>query len=304
MKVLIVARCKQGRYAPFITEQVTTLERKGVACQYFGINDKGLFGYLKHFHRFRQAIQTFRPDIIHAHYGFSGLFANMQRQIPVVTTYHGSDINDPRVFRFSKIAIKLSKLNIFVSQKNIDTAKVRKNYTLIPCGVNLEDFPEIDKSEARIIMRLLPEEKYVLFAGSFDNEVKNAPLAMKAMSYIPDAKLLELKGYTRSEVAVLMNAVDCLLMTSHSEGSPQVIKEALACGCPIVSVDVGDVSEQINGVEGCFISNKNAEEMADCIKSILSSKQRTNGRTVIIERNMTNNSIADRIIESYKSVLA
>ena len=87
-------------------------------------------------------------------------------------------------------------------------------------------------------MGLDNKKKYVLFAGAFDNTVKNAPLAQEVVSLLPGVELIELKGYSRHQVALLMQAVDCFLMTSHSEGSPQVIKEALACSCPIVSVDV------------------------------------------------------------------
>ena len=75
---------------------------------------------------------------------------------------------------------------------------------------------------------------YVLFAGAFDNEVKNSPLAKAALELIPNAQLVEMRGYNREQVNLVMNAANCLLMTSYREGSPQVIKEALTCGTPIV----------------------------------------------------------------------
>ena len=302
MKVLIVARCKKGRYAPFIVEQVNALQKQGVDFEFFPVTKRGLAGYLSQVRGLKRAIKVYHPDLIHAHYGLCGLLANIQRRVPVITTYHGSDINNPRVLRLSKIAIKLSKFNIFVSQKNIDTAKVRKNYALIPCGINLEDYPEMDKAQARKLMGLDPDKKYVLFAGAFDNAVKNAPLAISAMALVPEAELLELKGYTRSEVATLMNAVDCFLMTSHTEGSPQVIKEALACGCPIVSVDVGDVKEQIKGVEGCFIALKNKEDIAGKVKEAFAFVNRTDGRKVILAKCLVNSDIATRIIEIYHTL--
>ena len=304
MKVLIVARCKQGRYAPFIVEQVNALQKQGVDFEFFPVTKRGLAGYLSQVRGLKRAIKVYHPDLIHAHYGLCGLLANLQRRVPVVTTYHGSDINDPRILKLSKIAIRLSKFNIFVSQKNIDTAKVRKNYALIPCGINLEDYPEMDKAKARKLMGLDPDKKYVLFAGAFDNAVKNAPLAISAMALVPEAELLELKGYTRSEVAALMNAIDCFLMTSNTEGSPQVIKEALACGCPIVSVDVGDVKEQIKGVDGCCIAERNSVTIAEIVKKALASKFRTTGKSVIIEKGLTNSLVSLRIKGVYKSLLA
>ena len=304
MRILIVARCKNGRYAPFITEQVGAMEKQGVECQFFGIDGKGIAGYLRQIPKLRKAIRDFRPDIIHAHYGLCGLLANYQRSIPVVTTYHGSDINDPRVLRLSKKCIHRSRFNIFVSQKNVDIARPQKDFALIPCGINLEDYPVMDKADARRQMGLNLTGKYVLFAGAFDNPVKNAPLAQAAMALIPEAELLELKGFSRSQVATLMQAVDAFLMTSFTEGSPQVIKEALACGCPIVSVDVGDVWERTEGIEGCFISGRDPKDIARFIKQALDFVGRTNGKQAIEKNGLSNDVIAARIISVYENLLS
>ena len=302
MRVLIVARRKNGKYAPFITEQVEAVRKEGVECRYFGITGKGIAGYLRQFPGLMKAIREFNPDLIHAHYGLCGLLANYQRRVPVVTTYHGSDINDPKVFRLSKKAIRRSRFNIFVSQKNVDIARPKDNYALIPCGINLEDYPLIDKVEARRIMGFDPSKKYVLFAGAYDNPVKNAPLAQEAIKMVPEAILIELKGYSRSQVATLLQAVDAFLMTSFTEGSPQVIKESLACGCPIVSVDVGDVAERISGITGCYVVVSGAGPIADAIKKALAFPERTDGRNAILRDGLTNDQIARRIVDVYKSI--
>lgn len=303
MRVLVVARCKNGRYAPFITEQVDAIEKQGVECRYFGVVGKGIAGYLRQIPKLKKAIRDFHPDIIHAHYGLCGLLANYQRRIPVVTTYHGSDINAPKVLRLSKRSIRRSRFNIFVSQKNVEAAHPQKDFALIPCGINLADYPVIDKSEARRQMGLDPARKYVLFAGAFDNHVKNAPLAQAVMELVPEAGLLELKGYTRLQVAALMQAVDAFLMTSFTEGSPQVIKEAMACGCPIVSVDVGDVQERIEGIDGCFISDRNPDALADSLKKAMAFTGRTQGRASIINNALSNDIVASRIISIYKKLV-
>ena len=303
VRVLIVARCKHGRYAPFITEQVAAIEKQGVECRYFGVDGKGIAGYLRQIPKLRKAIREFHPDIIHAHYGLCGLLANYQRRIPVVTTYHGSDINDPRVLRLSRKSILRSRFNIFVSKKNVDIARPRRDFALIPCGIDLEDYPIIDKADARRQMGLNPSGKYVLFAGAFDNPVKNAPLAKAAMERAQEAELVELKGYSRPQVATLMQAVDAFLMTSFTEGSPQVIKEALACGCPIVSVDVGDVRERIDGIEGCHISASDVQSLADALKQALAFGRKTRGRDAIIKDGLTNTQISARIKDTYSSIL-
>ena len=302
MKVLIVARCKNGRYAPFITEQVTALENLGVVCQFFGVRQKGVLGYLKQLPELRRVIKAFRPNIVHAHYGLSGVLANLQRNVPVVTTYHGSDINSPEVLRLSRFAIRHSRFNIFVSQHNVETAHPKKDYALIPCGINLEDYPIVDKVDACKEMGLSMSGKYVLFAGAFDNPVKNAPLAKAAVALLPDVELLELKGYTRHQVALLMQAADAFLMTSFTEGSPQVIKEALACGCPIVSVDVGDVKERVSGVEGCFVVASEVQLIADALRKAIAFDGKTKGRDVILRDGLTNTQIADAILRVYNSI--
>lgn len=303
MRVLIVARCKHGRYAPFITEQVAALEKLGVECQFFGVRQKGLWGYLKQYPELRRTIKSFRPDIVHAHYGLCGVLANLQRKVPVVTTYHGSDINEPNVIRLSRVAIRLSRFNIFVSKDNVNTAQPKKSFTVIPCGINLEDYPVVDRLEARKAMGLNEEGKYVLFAGAFDNQVKNASLAKEAISLLPGVELLELKGYSRHQVAMLMQAVDAFLLTSHTEGSPQVIKEALACGCPIVSVDVGDVKERVAGTDGCFVVASDPRLIRDTLRKALAFEGRTKGREAIVRDGLTNIQIADRIKQVYCSVL-
>ncbi len=302
MHVLVVARCKNGHYAPFITEQVDAIRKQGVSCEYFGITGRGIVGYLRQLPELMKSIRAFQPDLIHAHYGLCGLLANYQRRIPVVTTYHGSDINDPKVFRLSIKAIRRSRFNIFVSRKNVSIAKPKRDYALIPCGINIEDYPLMEKTEARRIMGLEPSKKYVLFAGAFDNQVKNAPLAKAAMEFVPEANLLELKGYSRPQVAALMQAADVFLMTSFTEGSPQVIKEAMVCGCPIVSVDVGDVDEQISGLDGCYLAERQAELISEQLINALSFHGRTEGRRRVEENRLTNDWVAKRIIEVYKSV--
>ena len=302
MKVLVVARCRDGRYAPFITEQVKALKGLGVESRFFPVNKSGIWGYLMHLRGLKRAIYDFHPDLIHAHYGLSGLLANLQRQVPVVTTYHGSDINDRKVRPFSRLSIHLSAFNIFVSRKILEIISPKVRFALIPCGINLADYLEMDKSQARLQMHLSAKGKYVLFSGAFDNAVKNASLAKEAVSRLESVKLIELKGYTREEVAALMHAADAMLMTSLTEGSPQVIKEALACGCPIVSVDVGDVKELTDGVSGCFVVERDSVSIANALQSVLESGGRTEGRHVIVEKGLSNDVIAGRILDVYQKV--
>lgn len=304
MKILILCSKNSGRIAPFITDQVEALQKAGVVCEYFTVEGKGVKGYLRNFIPMMCKIREFQPDIIHAHYGLSGLLANLQRKVPVVTTYHGSDINNPKVLRYSKVSIILSAWNIFVSDKNIQLAGVKEKFSLIPCGVDTDIFRPIERKPVREKLDLRESDHIVLFAGAFDNPVKNPELAKEAVAKVPGARLMEMKGYSRVQVAELMNAADVCLMTSHSEGSPQFIKEAMACGCPIVSVDVGDVAEILEGVEGCRIADKNAMDVALKIEQVLIENKRTNGREKLIKMRLDSESVAQKIISIYNEVLA
>lgn len=314
MKVLIVASYNKNRYAPFVVEQADSLLKTGCEIEWFGIQGKGIVGYLKAVPKLRAKIRKFRPDIIHAHYGLSCLVANLAtRRVPVVSTYHGSDVNVRAIRRFSKMAMRLSAWNIFVSQRNVDIVKPRKNWSLIPCGVELNEKQLMTREEARKVLGWKMEEKKVLFAGAFDNAVKNAELAKQAMNELTsegvnDVELVELKGYTREVVYTLMCAANCLLMTSKTEGSPQVIKEAMACGCPIVSVDVGDVKERVTNIEGCYVvSNGDRSLMignlADALKKAIAFGGKMKGRERILEVGLSNALVAQRIIRIYENIL-
>lgn len=301
MKVLIVCRQKQGA-SPFITEQVDAMAARGIEFEYFFIRGNGASAYLSNFSKFRKQLRFFKPDVIHAHYGLSGFFANWQRFVPVVTTYHGGDINYDRARPISKIAIRLSKYNIFVSQKLASREGAKKKFMLQPCGINLDTFQPTDKMEARKKMRLDQDKSYVLFSSSFSNPIKNFALAKEAIEKTgKEIELIELKGFTREEVMLLLNACDVALLTSYSEGSPQFIKEAMACNCPIVSTDVGSVEEIIYGTEGCYLADSNPEDVSGKLKLAIAFGKRTNGSQKI--SHLDNDIIADRIIDVYKSLL-
>ena len=303
MRVLIVASYNKQRFAPFILEQAASLASQGCSIEFWGIEGKGLCGYAKALPSLKRKIKQWHPDIIHAHYGLSGLLANMQRRVPVVTTYHGSDINVKRVLPFSKLCMILSRFNIFVSQKTLDIAGPKSRFCLLPCGVDMTELQMTDKSEARASLGFEQDRRYVLFAGAFDNAVKNSPLAKEAVSLLPGVELLELKGYSRDQVTLLMCAADALLLTSFSEGSPQVVKEAMACGCPIVSVDVGDVAETVGGLPYSYITTRDSRDIAKHIRLAFGSHAKTPGRDRIIALGMDNVSIAKQLISIYSSIV-
>lgn len=265
MKVLIVASYNKNCFVPFVQEQAEALQRVGCMVDFFGVIGKGVKGYLKSLPSLKEKIKEFQPDIVHAHFGLCGLLANLQRKVPVVTTYHGCDINNIKIRPLSYPSLILSKYNIFVSNKQRKKVSISagKNSCVVPCGVSMDFFISIDKQIAREKLNLSLTDKFVLFSSNFKRPEKNAQLALEAIKLMENVTLLELDGYSREEVVLLMNAVDCGLLTSIREGSPQFTKELLSCGTPVVSTNVGDVAEQFEGVEGVYISNFDAKDVAD-----------------------------------------
>jgi teichuronic acid biosynthesis glycosyltransferase TuaC len=315
MRVLIVCSGNAGAISPFVKEQAVSLEKFGVNFDYFLIIGKGVFGYLKNYRALQKKINSFNPDFIHAHYGFSGFLACLQRKVKVITTFHGSDINPlsklghshvKHINMFSFLAIKLSIQNIFVSDELLLTAAPQARFSVIPCGVNLNLFIEMAKAESRDKMHLIPGKKYALFASSFNMPVKNYPLAKRAIELVKDCELIEMKGFDRNEVTSLMNACDFVLVTSRNESGPLVVKEAMACNCPLVSTDVGDVREVIGNTEGCYICSFEPEDVAEKIKMAIAfaqTKGRTNGRERIIELGLDSVSVAKKILKVYEKVI-
>ena len=304
LNVLVVSSGNAGYLSPFVIEQARAIAEKGVKVDYFHIEGVGIWGYLKNLKPLQRKIQSLDPDLIHAHYGLSGLLANLQRKVPVITTYHGSDINESIPFLFSKLSIWLSGYNIFVSSKLATKARVHNNYAIRSCGIDMNNFKVKDRSQARENLGLDLTKKYVLFSSAFSNEVKNYPLAMKAIAVLQKrgvrSELLELKGYNRAQVNDLMNAVNCVLVTSFKESGPLVIKEAMAVNTCAVSVDVGDVKEVISGLEGYYLTSYDPEDVAEKLQIAIHNNERTQGRMAV--EHLDNTNVAGEIISIYNSL--
>ncbi len=293
----MVCSGNKGRPAPFIEEQAEALRESGISVEFFLVRGQGVFGYLGNLFRLRKQIRIVRPAVVHAHYGLTGLLACLQRLVPVVTTYHGSDVNNPRTRLLSLLAMRLSARNIFVSEKLSAFAGSPKRSTVIPCGIDTRFFTPMRMADARASLGFGQDSPLVLFAGSFQVPVKNPTLARAAAARVPGARLVELAGYSRDEVRLLLNACNVLLMTSHTEGSPQIVKEALACNCPVVSTDVGDVRERIIGLPGCSITGYRESEIAECLVAAIETGRAAGARERILT--LDNREIARRIIEVY-----
>jgi glycosyltransferase involved in cell wall biosynthesis len=103
-------------------------------------------------------------------------------------------------------------------------------------------------------------------------------------------------------IPIMMNAADCLLLTSDSEGSPTVVQEALACSLPVVSVDVGDVRQRLEGVCPSRIVDRNPEDLGKALAEILICGRRSNGSSRV--RDVSCSAVAEQTIRVYRTALS
>ena len=318
MRILIVSRYKTkypSRQAPFVTEQGEAIRAFGYDVEFYLL--KG--NYLKQYFALRKKIKEFKPDIVHAHYGLTAIVAETQRMVPVVTTFHNGETHTWYVNLMSSLFSKLAKHVIYVAphirQKLYFKAK---RYSIIPCGISLEDCFLVDKADARKELGWEQDKKYILFGGAFHDLRKNAPLLKEAVSLLSrnDIVVEEMWKRTRRECVLMMNAADVFALPTKNEGSPQALKEAMACNCPIVATDVSDIKYMLGDLPGHYIlANKrgsqadwlgdedSAKELSELLEKALAFDGRTKGREQIVKIGYTNELIAKRIIQIYENLI-
>ncbi|MEQ9186992.1 MAG: glycosyltransferase, partial [Cryomorphaceae bacterium] len=304
MKVLYVFSGNSGNDAAFILEQIASVPN--TTSKIFRLKGKGSLGYLLNYFPLLLAVLRFRPQIIHAHYGLSGALVGMLPVwMPKIVTFHGSDINNPQNRGYSKFAHRASSKSIFVNEALKDLLQVTDKYEILPCGVDRELFRPAPQAKCREQLGLPPSDVVILFSSSFSNPVKNYPLARASVECLAkkldqEVKLVELKGMSREEVSMVMNASDVCLLTSRNEGSPQFIKEALACGRPVVSTDVGDVRALFEGIErGTFLVDSNAGQICAALQEALAFDSISIGPSI---EKLDINVLGLRLAEIYRSV--
>jgi teichuronic acid biosynthesis glycosyltransferase TuaC len=308
MKILVVSSGNGGKITPFIKQQSESLQELGVEIEYFLIKGHGIKGYLSNLKDLKKRLMHTKFDLVHAHFGLSGALAILQRKVPVIVTFHGCDINEPKLRIISKYLVSpLTKENIVVNESMLKFLPANKT-TLVPCGIDIEQLPLIDKMEARAKLGFNNHKTYILFSSSFTREEKNATLAFEALKLIndPNIELIEFKGYAYDSIKYLFGAVDVALLTSIREGSPQFVKEAMVSNCPIVSTNVGDVSWVMGDTSGCYISSFDPTNVAEKINLALeyaSNHIRTKARERILNLDLDNKKIAKRVVEIYENAL-
>ncbi len=307
---------------PFTAAQIESLKRAGLNITVFNI--KGYESKLNYFtapKRIKELVEKHDIELIHAHYSYSGLSAWLAKTgKPIVLSLMGSDLlgtadHDGKVTFRGKLDIKLSR---FLA-KNVDQIIVKSkemrnhldfipNVEVIPNGVNFDFFKPVDTIEMRKKLDIDPELFVALFLGNSKNERKNFKLAkaavdkLKTLEGYENTVLLNPWGISHAQVVEYMNAANVLLLTSYWEGSPNVVKEAMACNLPIISVNVGDIEKLLKNTKNCFIVPFDENEIVEKMKILFKTRERSNGRDNI--QYLRDDVIAQRIIKIYERLLS
>ena len=309
----------------FVEQQVKGLREIGLQVEVFYVDrvGKGMGAYFRMLKPLGAAVRKTKPALLHVMYG--GVMADRvtrwNSQCPTIVTFHGSDLLGENFsgrwrqwishygVRCSRRAAGMAQGVIVVSQRlkqalpaGLDESKVR----VIPCGIDLERFRPMEQVTCRRQLGWREHSFHVLFPSNNGDPVKRPGLAAAAVEALNgagvSAELHYMRGVSNAEVPIWMNASDALLLTSVHEGSPTVVKEALACGVPVVSVDVGDVGERIEGIAGCHLSSPQPEALAAKLMLVRQADCRVSAQAKVQELSLRR--IALRLDRFYRETLS
>jgi glycosyltransferase involved in cell wall biosynthesis len=302
----------------FIKRQAEFLQAAGVDVEVFHFRGgQKLRNYVTAWARVRSRLAAGRYDLVHAQFGQSGVLA-LPKRVPLIVTLRGDDLQGIIDDVTSRITVKgriLRQLSRWVASRADAVIVVSEHMRallpavrahVIPSGLDLAAFRLIPRAEARRYLGLSQEKRLVLFGGNPACLRKRYALAQDAIARLNQSLPVELIvawGVRHADMPYYMNACDALVFTSMQEGSPNVVKEALACNLPVVSVTVGDVPARLRGVAVCELcADERPETIAAALERVLRIPQRSNGRETVTQ--LDEALITAKVIGVYESVLA
>lgn len=307
MRVLVVTNMyptvESPSFGSFVYDQVVALREVGASVDVLFINGRAsTWNYVWAFPRLWLRLLRGRYDVVHAHYILAGLVARAQWGHRLVLTHHGVEVlGIPRWHGWlCRLATPLFDQVIYTGE-HLRRALDDADGWVIPCGIDLEQFSPRPRLESRARLGLPTNERLVLWAGEHRRPEKRYELAEQAMQQVrrtlPDARLVLVSDQPHSVIPAYMNACDALVLTSVGEGSPMVIKEAMACNLPIVSLRVGDVADIVGDTHGCAFADDDPADLARQLVLVLGEPRRTDGRARV--QHLSHRRIAQRLLDVY-----
>ncbi|WP_206731771.1 glycosyltransferase [Halorubrum amylolyticum] len=251
--------------------------------------------------RILSKLVTEEYDLIHANFGLTLPFALAQPIRPVVASLWGTDVFGEYGWVTDR-CIQWTDAVIVMSDEMNDAVNVETN--VIPHGVDFDLFEPIPQAEARRKVDWNANAKHILFPYDPDRHVKDFPRAERivdeAAGQVDENVVIQtVYDVPHERVPLYINAADAFLMTSKWEGSPNAVREALACNLPIVSTDVGDVAERVNNVSHSYVCESD-QELVNALVSVLAAGERSDGRESENITSLTN--MKESILNIYESV--
>ena len=264
-------------------------------------------------------------DLIFSHYWLSalaGAYLQQRWHVPHITMFHTLGAVKDAIKEGTYLALDEDELGLRIETErglvqkchHIIAPTVKEKEALIrhydassekisvvPCGVNLEQFKVLDKTRARQYLGF-SNDKIILFVGRID-PLKGIDKLIKALPYlrnIQGLRLLVIGGgeHSQHEIEQLRklacnlkiqksvtfldlvrheqlpyfySAADVCVVPSYYESFGLVALESLACGTPVVATDVGDFKSIIRQGETGYVVVDNApHHLADKIALLLS----------------------------------
>lgn len=306
MRILFVSSGNRG-ISPVVQNQGDSLACQGNIVKYFPIKGKGIFGYLTNVRKLKRYLKDNRFDVVHAHYSLTAFVVSLAKASPLVVSLMGSDVKKGWIYR---LVIKFFALiflwkTIIVKSDDMKRSLKIDKAMVIPNGVDLHRFDGLDKIECLKKLGWDERKQHILFPANIARPEKNFQLLEEAVSELKNDNI-EVHWFNKvpnKETPYWYNAADVVVMTSLWEGSPNAIKEAMACNRPIVSTDVGNVRWLFGNIQGCFFTSYSSCDCAEKIRMALAFKGKTQGRQRIIDLGLSNDLVAKRLVEIYQQVI-
>lgn len=297
--------------APFFRQQIRSLEEIGITSDVrspAGIRDStNSRSFLSYVQLLFDTIteESNDYDLIHANYGLTAPVLATKQTTPTVLSLWGSDLLGYMI-HLSRFCAQYAD-EVVVMTPEMAT-KLERDCHVIPHGIDVSQFRPLSAVRARGEIGWSERGYHVLFPYSPDRKVKDFATAVSVVASVRQrldepVTLHTLSDVPHERMVYYYNAADAVLITSRSEGSPNTVREALACNCPVVATDVGDIRMRLSGVNSSAIC-QSSSELVDALIAILQSETEPDGRDRARETSAEVmaeqlKSVYDRAIEQY-----
>jgi glycosyltransferase involved in cell wall biosynthesis len=302
--VLVTGYCDENEsdYLDEVAQDVAAVRIPGLGRSVSPLKDLGAFFLLI------REIRKFKPDVIHTHTAKAGVLGRIAGLIAMpqakrVHTFHGHLLHGYFSPDKTRLVILLEKVLGLITYRFIVIGNVVRN-DLVQSGIaqdskfeviypGLQELDRYPRSDARTTLNLDPSKKYLVFVGrltTIKRPERLLDLARSIKEKHPECWLLiagagelleELSAKTakeelpitffgwRKDIGMILSASDIVVLCSDNEGIPLTLIQGSQAGLPIVSTDVGSVSDiVVDGLTG-LLTEVSSKGLIEGVLSLL-----------------------------------